>query len=220
MKKSYLIGGGILIAVILVGFWLHSLFGDTPINQGTAVISTTNVSANEVATNLNGVGIKDSDSATNVIKKEEVLKLTSGVNYAGMLNNTGQTLYVTGAKVVLLPDANGTKSASSTMIIDIATSTTEHIADYSNPFASIIDSASLATSTATSTINSIKNAGTNGTEFVPVANGQYVSLVMNNYVEQIAGAGKANSASVEHATSTNRGFDLWAIIDYELYKDF
>ena len=215
MKKSYLIGGGILIAIILVGFWLHSLFGGTPI--GTAVITQSNISSSELATNLNGIGIKDSDSSINVVKREEILNLGAGVNYAGFLNATGQTIYVTEAKVNMVANAASSVTASSTYLLDIATSTIEHIADFSNPFSSIIDSYQISTSTVGTnfTLNSIKDAGTNGRNVVPVADGQYVGVLLT-----AKGGNTTGGASWESATSTNRGFDLKAVIDYELYKGF
>jgi hypothetical protein len=218
MKKSYLVGGGILIAVILIGFWLHSEFGGTPIRTGTAVINPGNISSSELATNLNGIGIKDSDSSTNVVLRKEVLNIGAGVNYAGFLNATGQTIYVTGAKVNLVANAASVQTASSSFMLDIATSTLEHIADYSNPFASIIDSYTIATSTIGSqqVINSIKNAGTNGVNVVPVANGAYVSVLLS---ERYNNPGCTGSVC-ETATSTKRGFDVQVVIDYELYKGF
>lgn len=216
MKKSYLIGGGILIAIILVIFGLRGIFSGP--TTGGAVITQSNISSSELATNLNGIGIKDSDSSINVVKREEILNLGAGVNYAGFLNATGQTIYVTGAKVNLIANAASVQTASSSYTLDIATSTIEHIADFSNPWSSIIDSYTIATSTVGSqqTINSIKNAGTNGVNVVPVADGKYVSVLLS---ERYNNPGCTGSVC-ETATSTRRGFDIQAVIDYELYKGF
>lgn len=152
---------------------------------------------------VDGVSLGKED----IIKNTKKLSLLAGDNNLGWKNNTGRTVYVSATVV------SNTGVASSTMTIDVATSTSQNITDYSDPFSEVIDSFSLATSSPAGTIaNSFVDGGTNGTGYVQVADQEWVSLLLS----ATAGTGCDGSAC-ETATSTNRGFNLDVYLDY-FYK--
>lgn len=139
-----------------------------------------------------------------IIHNSKKISLNAGDNDMGWKNQTGRTIYID------LVSVRTTGIASSTMTVDVATSSTETIADYSDPFSEIIDSYSLATSSPTDTvIASNVNGGTNGIGVVAVADGEWVSLLLS----ATAGA-LCDGSACETATSTSRGFNLDMFIEY------
>lgn len=136
------------------------------------------------------------------------LNLKDKQNQVAWLNNTGQVVMASNFKAIIVPSGKGAKTASSTYIMDVATSTTATITNSAAPIAypTLIDTYSLATSTTNNiVINSGKNGGTNGQSTIAIAPNQYLILVLENPYNQ------ACTGSVcETATSTNRGFNLSA----------
>ena len=130
----------------------------------------------------NGVGLGG------MIENYGSFEVGTGDDSHGWRNVTGKTIYVDLVTVT----TNGT--ASTTFSIDVATSTTQNITSGSNPFSEFIDSYSLATSTPAITINSIENGGTNGISVVPVEDGEWISLLLDD------------TDGGEAPTSLNRGF--------------
>lgn len=97
---------------------------------------------------------------------------------------------------------NGT--ASTTLVLDVATSTDETIAFNTNPFSSIIDSYQISTSTRNRTINNHEDQGTNGQQMVAVQPSEWVIF----YVDDPYYPGNCTGSVCENATSTNRGYTL------------
>lgn len=118
-----------------------------------------------------------------------------GSNQGSWRNRTGRTIFIDRAEIF----TSGT--ASSTMVFSVGTSSAATVADFTNTFSTLIDRYTLATSSVFRLVNSIKDAGTNGRNVIPVTDGQYVSVVWRTENNQAC-----TGAVCETATSTNRGF--------------
>jgi len=133
--------------------------------------------------------------------------ISLGSYYATFINDTGRTIFVDYGEVYI----NGT--ASSTYTLDIATSSSATISATANPYAEIIDSYTIATSTANKLVNSEENQGTNGVSAIPVDAGEYVGILLTN---TYAANNTCTGATCENATSTARGF----VADYKIKYHF
>lgn len=126
-------------------------------------------------------------------------KIEARSNQAFWRNTTGRTVFVDLAEMVT------TGVASTTFQFFIGTTTSASITDnFTNPYASLVDAYSLATSSpAWRSVNSIKDPGTNGRGVIPVLSGEYVYFTF-----QQDNANACTGAICETATSTNRGFNV------------
>ena len=136
--------------------------------------------------------------------------MSTGVNQAAWLNNTGVTVYVTSvsANCIMTTGASSTvTTASTSMYLWMGTSTTATVTNPAvgtQPFlGSVLDKVLIATSSAVGTIHDgitlSAFSGSNEQGMVPVANGQYL----------IAAIMPVNASPIgETATSTARGFNL------------
>jgi len=98
---------------------------------------------------------------------------------------------------------NGT--ASTTLELNVATSSSATLGQDANPYAELIDSYLIATSTANKLVNSEENQGTNGVSAIPVTSSEYVCVGLTDPY-QIDGT--CTGVLCENSTSTNRGYTL------------
>jgi hypothetical protein len=198
--NSFMNKGLVGLAVIVLGFIGFVAVVDDPNSVSELVDDVKDRAGSAIYTNVdqyaNGVGIGDE-----VVVWEKV-SLEAGDNNLGWENKTGKTVYVDLATVT----TSGT--ASTTFTIDVATSSTENISDFTSPFSEIIDSYQLSTSSVAQTINSEEDQGTNGMSVVPVADGEFVSLLLSAGEPAQTGEPSCDGSVCETATSTNRGFNL------------
>lgn len=202
MRKSTIVALGILIA--LVG----GVVGGAAYVASRSSSAPTKVGAGDIVQQypsfwVNGINI--GVRFQNIVG----LNLTDKKNQAVWLNNTGRTVMVGNFKGILVPNGKGSPIlASSTLILDVATSTTATVTDKAAPIAysTLIDTYSIATSTTNNiVINSTGNKGTNGQGTIAVAPNQYLIEVLENPYNQAC-----TGVTCETATSTNRGYNISA----------
>ena len=116
-------------------------------------------------------------------------------------NSTGKDLFIELAYVYV----DGT--ASSSYVLDIATSSAATLTYNSNPVSKIVDSATIATGTVDKVFDSIKDAGTNGENVVVVQPDDYVNFMISSK-DWINGNCDNTSVACENASSTKRGVGL------------
>lgn len=128
------------------------------------------------------------------------LTMATGTNQAYWKNNTNNTVYVWR----FIGTQTGT--ASSTLVVNVGTSTTATVTDSATPLTTpqLIDTYTIATSTTGRTFNSWKNAGTNGQYVIPVLPNNYLIATLENPYRQDC----STTTNCESATSTNRGYNL------------
>lgn len=149
---------------------------------------------------LGGVGMGIGSANANFLSFSVDGVIAPGSAQSSWQNKTGRTVVIDLAEVYL-----PTGTASSSFRVSIGTSTASTInSPYTAPFSSLLDNVLLATSTAqTVVLNSNENQGTNGTEIIPVAPGQFVNVTLrqdNSNTTACAGT------FCENSTSTARGF--------------
>jgi len=114
-------------------------------------------------------------------------------------NKTDRTVFFDYAEAYI----NGT--ASSTLTLDIATSSTATLAYNASPFSELIDSYSITTSTTYKLVNSIKNAGTNGINSIAVTAEECLVFFLQN---PYSSGASCTGSLCENATSTARGYTV------------
>lgn len=190
MNKKTIIGAVILVVVLVLG--------------GIALIATPTPAPVQAPQSLGDISINTQEFPAGVkFGDKATVNWTGGQigarsNQASFRNTTGRTIYVDLAEMVT------TGTASSTYQFFVATSTTATRSDnFTDPFSTLIDAFTLATSTTVRAVNSIKDAGTNGRSVIPVTDGQYVLLTFQQTYNNTC-----NGSLCETATSTNRGFNV------------
>lgn len=98
---------------------------------------------------------------------------------------------------------NGT--ASTTLELNVATSSSATLGQDANPYAELIDSYLVSTSTKNKLINSEENQGTNGVSAIAVARGTYVCIGLTDPYNV---DGSCTGSLCENATSTARGYTV------------
>jgi len=201
--KKIIIGFLVIVALVFVTLTLSK--GDaTPTDESAQSTGSGGNVTQQVDIYTNGVG---TGNAHAVFSRSGTIAL--GANQGAWCNSgvrsVGKTAYVNFAGIT----TSGT--ASSTMKVFIATSTTATIAsDYVAPFGSLINNFQLATSSLATTTSSIdyKRAGF-GTIPVPVGQCAVVQI------QAASVSCPTTGGSCESATSTNRGFSLdWILQGY------
>lgn len=135
--------------------------------------------------------------------------IAAGQNQGAWLNDTGRIVYVDYAElstVSTVSPLTNSATASTSMRVSIGTSTAaSNLAiNFTQPYASLVDNALIATGTPNISINSDKDVGTNGRGTVPVLPGKYVYFLLRQ-----DSTANCTGSVCENATSTNRGFNLF-----------
>ena len=213
-KKNIALGVALVALVIAIGGYYFpqvSQVVQKPLGAllgpgGETNYSTVGVSVIKLGSNCN-----DSfSSATCISFSAASTTMVAGTSTAFILNDSGQTLYVTDAQVVT------TGTASSTFRIDIATTSAQTFTANNNltapSFAGILKNFTFATSSLATTTRLTLNAlgggprNDNGSALIPWANNTYVGIILTAVDK--AGCPAAASGACEAATSTARGFDV------------
>lgn len=209
--KYNVIGGVLVLAALVVGAIVGmSATGSEssdPVDRDRGELG--NVSVNETKdVFINGLQLGGQTEYWS-----DTFTIGTADNNDGWQNLTGKTVYVDRVDVEIVDGA-----ASSTMVFDVATSSSENLSDTSDPYSEFIDSQAISTSTpAGRVLNTIADSGTNGTGVVQVDDQEYVSLrFLQGNTSGTTALGSCSSGVCETATSTNRGFN----VDWRLHYYF
>ena len=161
---------------------------------------------------------KDSNSSVRIVRGTEYLKLGSTTHQEFWVNDTNKDIFIYDVNVYAVPDTLGNKTASSSYILEIGTTTASTVADFTDVYAGLIDDYTIATSSnvLAKLINLRSDGGTDGVGGAKLSSTTSEVLFVNlqEQFEKTLGQGYCNGVTCEAASSTNRGFDLEVIIDY------